>query len=290
MSTDLAATPPENLTSPKTVQALLATHGIRPNKTLGQNFLIDRNILDHIVAAADVKPDVHVLEVGPGLGVLTEALLARARHVTAIEKDGGLFRILNNRWGGDPRLTLIEGDALEADLPGILAGGATRLVSNLPYAVGVRVVVDAACCATPPDVMVLLLQNEVAERFTAPPGTSAIGAVTIWLQQRYTVTRVRTVKPACFLPRPDVLSAVVKLVRHARFPLDDAAHAKLRHLTKTAFLHRRKQLVAAMRHAPDGLARDAAFTRAALAACGAPADARPEALSVEQWIHVSARW
>lgn len=279
-----------NLTSPKAVAALLAAHGIRPNKTLGQNFLIDRNILNHIIEAAELTPHTRVLEVGPGLGVLTEPLLINSQHLTAIEKDPGLHGILQARWGNDPRLTLILGDALATDLCAIFASGTTHLISNLPYAVGVRVVVDAACCETPPDVMVLLLQKEVGERFTASPGTADIGAVTIWLQQRYTVTRVRTVKPTCFHPRPEVMSAVVKLTRHHRFPLNPAERNKMRRLTKAAFLHRRKQLASAMRNATDDLARDATRTRKALAACGASEATRPEDLSVEQWISLAAYW
>lgn len=286
----MSADEPVNLTSPKAVAALLAAHDIRPNKVLGQNFLIDRNILNHIVDAAELHPDVRVLEVGPGLGVLTEPLLANSQHVIAIEKDEGLHSILQTRWGDDPRLTLMLDDALDVDLCAIFAAGTTRLISNLPYSVGVRVVVDAACCETPPDIMVLLLQKEVGDRFTAKPGTADMGAVTIWLQQRYTVSRIRTVKPTCFHPRPEVMSAVIKLSRHDRFPLNSAERDKLRRLTKTAFLHRRKQLASAMRSATDGLAREAAHTREGLVACGAPETARPEDLSVEQWISLAAHW
>jgi len=279
-----------NLTSPREVMALLESGGIRPNKVLGQNFLIDRNILDAIVAAAELSSADVAIEVGPGLGVLTEQLMARCAKVVAIEKDAGLHQILERRWGGDPRLELIHADALDADLASRFAAGATRLVSNLPYSVGVRVVVDAATCEAAPAVMVVLLQKEVAERFVAGPGTSDMGAVSIWLQQRYDIALVKTVKPSCFHPRPEVVSAVVKLVRHERFPLDAAARAALQALTKAAFLHRRKQLAASLRDAPGGLAREAAFTRRALAACGASETARAEELSVEQWIGLSAAW
>lgn len=286
----MAADEPVNLTSPKAVTALLAAHGIRPNKVLGQNFLIDRNILNHIVDAAELTPDTRVLEVGPGLGVLTEPLLANSQHVTAIEKDAGLHGILQERWGNNPHLSLILNDALAVDLCAIFDAGTTHLISNLPYAVGVRVVVDAACCKKPPDIMVLLLQKEVGERFTARPGTADMGAVTIWLQQLYTISRVRTVKPTCFHPRPAVMSAIIKLSRHNRFPLNLAERDKLRDLTKTAFLHRRKQLASTMRRATADLARDPAHTREALLACGASETARPEDLSVEQWISLAAGW
>lgn len=279
-----------NLTSPREVVALLEASGIRPNKVLGQNFLIDRNILDAIVAAAELSPGDVVVEVGPGLGVLTEALLAACARVVAVEKDVGLHRVLAARWGGEPRLELIHADALDVDIPGFFAAGATRLVSNLPYAVGARIVVDVATCEAAPPVMVVLLQKEVAERFAAAPGSADMGAASVWLQQRYDISIVKIVKPSCFHPRPEVTSAVIKLRRHDRHPLDATARAALQALTKAAFLHRRKQLAAALRDAPGGLARDAAFTRRALAACGAPETARPEALSVEQWIALSAHW
>lgn len=286
----METTPKPNLTSPREVAALLNAHGLRPNKVLGQNFLIDRNILDLIVATAELDPTAKVLEVGAGLGVLTEQLMEHCAHVTSVEKDPGLHKILEERWGTDERLTLILGDALEIDLAGILASGTRHLVSNLPYSVGVRVVVDAATCETPPDVMALLLQKEVGERFAAKPGTADMGAITVWLQQLYDVTLVRNVKPTCFHPRPEVTSVIIKLKRHNRFPLDSAARLKLRTLTKASFLHRRKQMASAMRDAPEGLARDTIFTREALSACGATETARPEELSVAQWINLAARW
>jgi len=279
-----------NLTSPKDVTALLERHGIRPNKTLGQNFLIDRNILDLIVESADLKGTEHVLEVGAGLGVLTERLMEKAAHVTAVEKDAGLHSLLEERWAGDKRLTLMFGDALELKLDAVIEGGATRLVSNLPYAVGVRVVVDAAVCATPPEVMTVLLQKEVGERFAASPGTKGMGAVSVLLQQIYDVKLVRNVKPSCFFPRPEVTSVIIKMTKHNRFALDIEARRKLHRFVREAFLHRRKQLASAMRGAGGGFARDADFTRAALQECGALATARPEELSVGQWIKLSEMW
>lgn len=279
-----------NLTSPKDVTALLERHGIRPNKTLGQNFLIDRNILDLIVESAELKGTEHVLEVGAGLGVLTERLLDKAAHVTAVEKDARLYELLEERWGGDGRLTLMYGDALELDLKAVVEGGATRLVSNLPYAVGVRVVVDAAVCATPPEVMTVLLQKEVGERFAASPGTKGMGAVSVLLQQVYDVKLVRNVKPSCFFPRPEVTSVIIKMSKHARFPLDIEARRKLHRFVREAFLHRRKQMASAMRGAGGGLARESDFTRTALEECGALPTARPEELSVEQWIKLSEMW
>ena len=279
-----------NLASPREVTDLLAKYKIRPNKALGQNFLIDRNILNMVVNCAELCSDAKVVEVGAGLGILTEQLIAGSAHVTAIEKDRGLYSVLSDKFGGENRLSLILGDALEIDLDGMFKNGATRLVSNLPYSVGTRVVVDAAISDTPPAIMSLLLQKEVGERFAAKPGTSDIGAVTVWLQQLYDVSMVHIVKPSCFYPKPDVMSVIVKLKRHNKFPLNRQDSEFFRLLAKTAFLHRRKQLASSMRNVPHEVARSSEFIRSALQKAGASETARPEEISVEQWIKLSAIW
>lgn len=279
-----------NLASPREIRLLLEERGLQPSRTLGQNFLIDRNILDAIVAAAEVGPADHVLEVGPGLGVLTEALLARAARVTAVEKDAGLHAVLAERWGAEPRLTLIHGDALDLDHPALRRAGVTCLVSNLPYSVGTRVVVDAAVQPDPPDRMVVLVQREVAERFAALPGTPDMGTVSVWLQQAYAVDVVRLVKPTCFWPKPDVVSAVVRLRRHAAHPLDEGQRTTLRELSRIAFQHRRKQMASLFRDAPAPYRAAPEAARALLERCGADPAARAEALSVAQWCDLARLW
>jgi 16S rRNA (adenine1518-N6/adenine1519-N6)-dimethyltransferase len=279
-----------NLASPREIRDLLEARGLRPSRALGQNFLIDRNILDAIVEAAELVPGDHVLEVGPGLGVLTEALLAKARHVTAVEMDAGLHAVLAERWGTEPRLTLIHGDALELDHAALLAAGVTCLVSNLPYSVGTRVIVDAATQANPPDRMVVLVQREVAERFVAGPSTSDMGTVSVWLQQAYTAELVRMVKPTCFWPKPDVVSAVVRLRRHAAHPLSEPQRHALRELTRIAFLHRRKQMASLFRDAPAPYTATPNTLRSLLAGCGASPAARAEELSVAQWCTLARAW
>ena len=281
-----------NFCSPREVGDLLRERGIRPSKALGQNFLVDRNVLARIVEAAAVPPGAHVLEVGAGLGVLTAELLAAGARVTAVEKDESLWPVLEERFGGRDGFSLVEGDALELDWDALLGApdGPRHLVSNLPYSVGSRVVVDAACCAAPPETMTLLLQKEVGDRFAAPAGSPARGAASVWLQRLYDVRAVRDVPPGCFLPRPEVTSVVLSLRLHGRHPLDRAAADSFRALVKEAFLHRRKQLASAMRGAGGGFARDPDFVRAALAAAGASGTARAEELSVEQWLLLAARF
>lgn len=279
-----------NLTSPKAVIELLKSNEITPNKVLGQNFLIDRNILDSIVEVSETGPEYSVLEVGPGLGVLTEQLMLHSKHVTAVEKDSGLYRILSERWGNEENLTLIHGDALEVPLHEIYAAGATRLISNLPYSVGVRVVLDSALCENPPEVMVLLLQKEVCERFAAKPGTADMGIVSVLLQRLYKVTLVRNVKPTCFYPQPDVTSTIVKLKRHNDYPMDLAESKYFTEFVKLAFSHRRKQLASVMKNAPAPYGKSADEIRALLLQVGATETARPEELSIPQWVQLSALW
>lgn len=279
-----------NLTSPKAVVELLKNNEITPNKVLGQNFLIDRNILDSIVEVSETGPEYSVLEVGPGLGVLTEQLMLHSKHVTAVEKDSGLYRILSERWGSEEKLTLIHGDALEVPLHEIYAAGVTRLISNLPYSVGVRVVLDSALCDNPPDVMVLLLQKEVCERFAAKPGTADMGIVSVLLQRLYKVTLVRNVKPTCFYPQPDVTSTIVKLKRHNDYPMDQAESKYFAEFVKLAFSHRRKQLASVMKNAPAPYGKDADAIRSLLVQVGATETARPEELSIPQWVQLANLW
>ncbi|MBQ2281690.1 MAG: ribosomal RNA small subunit methyltransferase A [Kiritimatiellae bacterium] len=279
-----------NLTSPKAVVELLKNNEITPNKVLGQNFLIDRNILDSIVEVSETGPEYSVLEVGPGLGVLTEQLMLHSKHVTAVEKDSGLYRILSERWGSEEKLTLIHGDALEVPLHEIYAAGVTRLISNLPYSVGVRVVLDSALCDNPPDVMVLLLQKEVCERFAAKPGTADMGIVSVLLQRLYKVTLVRNVKPTCFYPQPDVTSTIVKLKRHNDYPMDQAESKYFTEFVKLAFSHRRKQLASVMKNAPAPYGKDADAIRSLLVQVGATETARPEELSIPQWVQLANLW
>ena len=284
-----AAAADVNLCSPREVSALLRARGIRPSKALGQNFLVDRNVLARIVEAAGVGPGTGVLEVGAGLGVLTAALLAAGVRVTSVEKDPALQPLLRERFGADPRFELVCGDALELDFAALFAAGRTHLVSNLPYSVGSRVVVEAATCAHPPERMALLLQKEVCQRFAAPEGSPERGAASVWVQRLYDARLVRDVPPSCFVPRPEVTSSVLVLSRHGRFPLAPAEDALLRALSRAAFLHRRKQLAASLRDA-GALSRPPDFVRAALAAAGAPETARPGELSVAQWIAFSNQW
>ena len=242
-----------NLTSPSQVKAWCIAHDFHPNKVLGQNFLIDRNALEAIVDAGLAGvPDpagARVLEIGPGLGVLTEEMLRRGCSVVAVEKDPVLAARLAESLGNPPGLTVIAGDALEViahpeRFPG--SADAARpfscMVSNLPYQAGTRILLDLVRARTLP-ALTVLVQTEVAERLAAGEGSKTRGLAGVWTQLDYEVKIVRKVAASCFWPRPEVGSSVVRLTRHDRNIAFSAEERDLFYrLTKKAFEHRRKQL------------------------------------------------
>jgi 16S rRNA (adenine1518-N6/adenine1519-N6)-dimethyltransferase len=290
-----------HLARPSEVKAWCLEHDFHPNRTLGQNFLVDGNILDAIVAAAELRPGARVLEVGPGLGVVTEALLEAGAAVTAVEKDGRLAQWLRASLGARGGLTLIEADMLDLDLDRLLAGegapaGAgrsptlatarpcfTACVSNLPYSAGTRILLDLCRHPLAPPLLAVTLQHEVAERLAAPPGGRARGLAGVWVQQNYDVALLRTIKPACFWPRPEVGSTLARLTRHERLPLDPRQRHAFESLTRHAFMHRRKQMQALLRLPAPGLPTDHVAWEPLLAKVGIPPAARPEELSTPEW-------
>ena len=259
-----------NLTSPSQVKAWCIEHNFHPNKVLGQNFLVDRNALEAIVDAAALPAGARVLEIGPGLGVLTEEMLRRGFAVTAVEKDPVLAERLAEALGNPPNLTVRAGDALDLIKDGA-CDGFPALVSNLPYQAGTRILLEltrritggtrpcaSESCASAgaPETAVVLVQTEVAERLAAGPGSKVRGLAGVWVQLDYDVQLVRAVKAACFWPRPEVGSTVVRLTRHHRNDaLSPDWRACFRRITKQAFEHRRKQLGAIFKGQVQSTAR-----------------------------------
>lgn len=233
-----------NLTSPGQVKAWCISNGFHPNKTLGQNFLIDMNVRDAIVEAG--LSGQRVLEIGPGLGVLTEAMLARDAEVTAIEKDPVLAARLAEAMGAPQNLRVVAGDALDAvahpERFGLVLEDFDCLVSNLPYQAGTRILLEFVQRRLPP-AMTVLVQTEVAERLAAKEGGKTRGLAGVWTQLDYDVKIVRRVAQGCFWPRPVVGSSVVRLDRHNRNAgMSSEERKTFRRITKLAFEHRRKQL------------------------------------------------
>lgn len=235
-----------NLTSPSQVKAWCIENGFHPNKVMGQNFLVDRNTLEAIVDAglegvAGESPSV--LEIGPGLGVLTEELLRRGCRVTAVEKDAVLAARLAESLGSPNGLTVIAGDALAAlERQTLALDGFDAMISNLPYQAGTRILLDLVI-ARAPAAMTVLVQAEVAERLAAREGSKARSLAGVWAQLDYDVRILRKVPPTCFWPRPQIGSCVVRLDRHDRgAALTENQRRMFRSMTKRAFSQRRKQL------------------------------------------------
>ena len=249
-----------NLTSPSQVKSWCIENDFHPNKVLGQNFLIDRNALISIVDAGLAGSEAcrsEVLEIGPGLGVLTEEMLSRGCSVTAVEKDPVLAARLAESLGNPQRLRVIAGDALDflsakslsSDLaiPAIhnssfIIQNFTHMISNLPYQAGTRILLELVQTRAIPS-MTVLVQTEVAERLAAKEGSKTRGLAGVWAQLDYDVKIVRKVAASCFWPRPAIGSSVVTLTRHDRnVALSAKERDVFRRLTKKAFEHRRKQL------------------------------------------------
>ena len=254
------------------VRRILEEIGVRPSKALGQNFLIDGNILRIVVEQADIRRDETVVEIGPGLGGLTAELCPRAGRVIAVERDRRLCAWLREQY---PDLELIEGDAVKwlRSKPEIATP--FKVVANLPYNISTAVLEGLVERAAKPRSMVLTLQREVAQRLAASPRHKEYGALTLFTQLYYHVTVAHIVSPRCFHPAPHVESAVVVLERRdPRIPL--RAGAPFHEIVRSGFNQRRKMLRKLIAHF-GGV--DAAFARAGVAAA-----ARAEELSLEQWI------
>jgi 16S rRNA (adenine1518-N6/adenine1519-N6)-dimethyltransferase len=280
----------DKLTSPRVVRDTLAALGAEPSKALGQNFLIDANIVEILLRTAEVTPADTVLEIGPGLGVLTDALAEHAGAVVAVEKDRTFVAHLQKRYADHPRVTVIGGDFLELDIPALLQTHKIgKVVANLPYNSGTRMIVELMRAPQPPRTMVVTVQLEVGERLAAVPGDEGYGMLSVWAGVGYQVELRKKISPSCFYPTPGVWSVVTRLsARDPDQPVRPAAPLFYA-LTKQAFQHRRKQLAGILDRAPDALRLPPPVTAGLLAALGADVRARPEQLSVAQWLELTAR-
>lgn len=259
------------MTSPRATRALLDAHGVSPNKRLGQHFLVDANIIDRIVQTADLRSGDLVVEVGAGTGALTAALIGTGAEVVAFEVDKRLEPILRETVpGADVRFE----DVTDVDLEECLERPA-KLVANLPYNIGTRLILDVLRRHPIVTSMVVMVQREVADRLTANPGGKDFGLPTVVSRLWGIPTFEFRVPPQVFLPPPEVESAVVSIVRRVVHP--DAGEAAA--LAAVAFGQRRKTLRRSLRSSFDDIVD-------ILAAAGIDSDSRPEQLEPEQWIQI----
>jgi 16S rRNA (adenine1518-N6/adenine1519-N6)-dimethyltransferase len=254
---------------------------ITPNRELGQHFLVDDNILRVIGRLAELGPPDVVLEIGPGLGVLTEYLADRVRLVRAVELDRGLEPALRERLGRRDNVELEFGDALRLAL-GSGDPAPTKLVANLPYNVATPIVVESLDGLPTVDLWCVMLQREVADRFFAPPSTKAYGAVSVLIQLATERTGFHPVSRNVFRPRPNVESALVAFRRTGTGIRPD--YTRIKRVVEGAFAHRRKTL-------PNSLELSGLAAReevaAALEGLGLPPETRAEALAPEQFVQLA---
>ena len=267
--------------SPTATRELLAQLGHQPKRFLGQNFLVDGNIVRKSLELAAIQPGDAVVEIGPGLGTLTSALRTAGAEVWAVEKDRNLHLHLEETLlpTSAGRLHLLEGDAVEQPLAGLPAARAQtgfKVVANLPYAISTPWM-DAVLSGPLPARMVLMLQQEAAQRYAARPGTKQFGAISVFLQAAYDFAPGHKVDAGCFYPRPEIESLLLHLVRR---PAPHVFPPPVKTLIRACFQQRRKQIGGLLRGLqPDG----GAAWLAHLAAAGVPPQARAEAIPVELW-------
>lgn len=263
------------------LRSLLGEHGVQLTKALGQHFLADANVARKIARLSDCGPTTTVLEIGPGAGSLTEALVETGAHIVALELDRHVVPVLNavlaETPGGD-RVRVVQGDALQVDLNALVAPGPAACVSNLPYNVATPLFIHILEDAPAITNGVLMVQREVAERWCAAPGPGAYGAVTVKIAF-YAQTRiVGHVPPSVFLPPPKVDSSLVAFTRHDPLPYPDTDPRRLFRIVTAGFAQRRKTLGRALR---------AVFGESAADVCrraGIDPQARAETIPLAGWI------
>ena len=260
-------------------KALLQAYGLRPSKARGQSFLIDANMAAYIAREGTAGGAQNVLEIGPGLGSLTEQLLQHAGRVLAVEKEPALVEALRHRFQGEHRLRVECADFLTLDLEAHLSQARSwRVVANLPYSVTTPILFRLLDHRRHFDCLFLTVQKEVAERLVAPSGTKEYGALSIAVQLWSEVTILRTIPAECFFPRPKVTSALVRFGLRSEPAVPVADLELFGTVSHRLFEHRRKQLANSLAYIFPDL--DKGTLRAVLSELGIPPTARPEELSL----------
>ncbi|MBN1978702.1 MAG: 16S rRNA (adenine(1518)-N(6)/adenine(1519)-N(6))-dimethyltransferase RsmA [Anaerolineae bacterium] len=269
--------------TPLDAHALLKQYDLRPSKGLGQNFLVNPNALASIVAAAELTPDDTVLEIGAGLGTLTERLAQAAGHVVAVELDERLMGVLHDTLSGSSNVEIVQGDILELDPASLVAPAAQyAVVANLPYYITSAVLRHLLEARARPRRMVVTVQREVAERIVAQPGEMSMLSVSVQFYGRPHV--LFRIKPGSFYPSPDVESAVVRVDTHDTPPVDVEDVDAFFRVVKAGFAQRRKQLRNTL---AGGLHLPPEEVEARLQKVSIDPKRRAQALSLEEWAKVA---
>lgn len=279
-----------NLGIPQNTIAVLQKYNFNFQKKFGQNFLIDTNVLNKIIASAEITREDCVLEIGPGIGTMTQYLAESAGEVVAVEIDKALIPILQDTLSAYDNVTVINEDILKLDINRIVQeknqGRPIKVVANLPYYITTPIIMGLFESHVPLKSITIMVQKEVADRMQVGPGTKDYGALSLAVQYYAKPEIVANVPPNCFIPRPNVGSAVIRLTRHEKPPVDVNDEQKLFAIIRASFNQRRKTLVNGL-----GNARNLSFSKEhvaeALSQMGLPATVRGEALTLEQFARLS---
>lgn len=259
-------------------------------KKFGQNFLIDTHVLEKIMNAAQISKDDCVVEVGPGIGTMTQYLAEAAREVVAVEIDNNLIPILKETLAEYDNVTVINEDILKVDIKKLAeehnGGRPIKVVANLPYYITTPIIMGLFESNVPIDNITVMVQKEVADRMQVGPGSKDYGALSLAVQYYAEPYIVANVPPNCFIPRPNVGSAVIRLTRHKEMPVQVADPKLMFRLIRASFNQRRKTLQNGLNNAPD-----VSFTKeqivAAIERLGVPATIRGEALDLQQFAQLA---
>ena len=279
-----------NLGIPQNTIAVLQKYNFNFQKKFGQNFLIDTNVLNRIIASAGITKEDCVLEIGPGIGTMTQYLAESAREVVAVEIDKVLIPILQDTLSGYDNVTVINEDILKCDINQIVqeknAGKPIKVVANLPYYITTPIIMGLFESHVPLKSITIMVQKEVADRMQVGPGTKDYGALSLAVQYYAKPEIVANVPPNCFIPRPNVGSAVIRLTRHEKPPVNVEDEQKLFAIIRASFNQRRKTLVNGLGNA-QGLSFSKEHVTQVLLQMGLPATIRGEALTLEQFAGLS---
>lgn len=279
-----------NLGIPQNTIAVLQKYNFSFQKKFGQNFLIDTTVLERIINAADITKEDCVLEIGPGIGTMTQYLAESAREVVAVEIDKALIPILEDTLSEYENVTIINEDILKMDIAGLAeeknGGKPIKVVANLPYYITTPIIMGLFESHVPLKNITIMVQKEVADRMKVGPGTKDYGALSLAVQFYAKPEIVANVPPNCFIPRPNVGSAVIRLTRHEAPPVEVEDEKKMFALIRASFNQRRKTLVNGLTNAPNlNLTKE--HVAQTLEKMGLPATIRGEALTLEQFAALS---
>lgn len=279
-----------NLGIPQNTIAVLQKYNFNFRKKFGQNFLIDTTVLNRIVDAADITKDDCVLEIGPGIGTMTQYLAERAGEVVAVEIDKALIPILQDTLSEYDNVTVINEDILKVDIRKLAqeknGGEPIKVVANLPYYITTPIIMGLFESHVPLKSITIMVQKEVADRMQEKPGTKDYGALSLAVQYYAKPEIVANVPPNCFIPRPNVGSAVIRLTRYDVPPVNVEDEKKMFSLIRASFNQRRKTLVNALTNAPNlNFSRE--HIAEILEKMGLPVTVRGEALDLQQFATLS---